>query len=453
MNSQREAEINYLEQYYEKPGSHIVVIYGEHGIGKTALTMNFVSGKDYVYLLATNESERSLCSQFARELEMEGAELPEYPSFTQIWEEILRVRSRKKVIILDEFQNLVKNSDTFMNELVGLVKKSFDQQEVLVLLCSSTVGWVENSMIRKMGRAALELAGLLKLKELPFKTLRGAYSVYSFEECVRMYAVLGGIPAYWNCFDKELSIEENICRTIIDPAGVLYHEAQRLVGEELRELVVYNTILSAMAQGRNKLNELYRHTGFSRAKISVYLKNLMELELVEKVFSFDTEGRANSQKGIYRIKNSFVEFYYTFVYPHQGKLTTMTPAQFYDSYIRKSIDSFCNRCFKNLCLEYLDRQGSYSRKGEWLGKTGNLDLVLQNENQEATIGLCSFDKAVTLEDYEWFLFCAGKAKIVPDHIEIFSGVGFDKPLLAEEKRNRILTLNLLENLRFEEEMR
>ena len=28
---------------------------------------------------------------------------------------------------------------------------------------------------------------------------------------------------------------------------------------------------------------MYAHTGFSRAKISVYLKNLMELELVEKV--------------------------------------------------------------------------------------------------------------------------------------------------------------------------
>ncbi len=450
MNSQRDAEKKYLEQYYEKSGSHIVVIYGEHGIGKTALTMSFASDKDSVYLFVANESERSLCYQFAKELKTEGTNLPEYPTFTQIWEQILRVRSRKKVIILDEFQNLVKNSDTFMSELVGLVKRTFDQQEVFVLLCSSTVGWVENSMIRKIGKAALELSGLLKLKELPFATLRGAYASLDIAECIRMYAVLGGIPAYWNCFDKELSIEENICRTIINPTGALYHEAGRLVGEELRELVVYNTILSAMAQGRNKLNELYRHTGFSRAKISVYLKNLMELELVEKVFSFDTEGRANSQKGIYRIKNSFVEFYYTFVYPHQGKLYTMTDRQFFDSYIRKGFDSFCNRCFRNLCMEYLERQGNYSKKGEWLGKTGNIDLVFQNENKETTIGLCSFDKPVTLEDYEWFLFCAGKAKLVPDHIEIFSGVGFDKPLWAEEKRNRILTLNLLEALDFEE---
>ena len=55
-----------------------------------------------------------------------------------------------------------------------------------------------------------------------------------------------------------------------------------------------------MARDCNKLNDIYRHTGFSRAKISVYLKNLMELDLAEKVYSYDTEGRSDTQKGIYR---------------------------------------------------------------------------------------------------------------------------------------------------------
>ena len=47
---------------------------------------------------------------------------------------------------------------------------------------------------------------------------------------------------------------------------------------------------------------MYAHTGFSRAKISVYLKNLMELELVEKVLP-----------GTYEICNAFVRFYFVSV--------------------------------------------------------------------------------------------------------------------------------------------
>lgn len=55
------------------------------------------------------------------------------------------------------------------------------------------------------------------------------------------------------------------------------------LSEELRETAVYNTILATIADEKNgKLNAMYARTGFSRAKISVYLKNLMELELVEK---------------------------------------------------------------------------------------------------------------------------------------------------------------------------
>ena len=47
-------------------------------------------------------------------------------------------------------------------------------------------------------------------------------------------------------------------------------------------------------------------------KETVYLKNLMQLEIVEKVFSVDTEGRDNTKKGIYQIRHPYVHFYYTF---------------------------------------------------------------------------------------------------------------------------------------------
>lgn len=36
--------------------------------------------------------------------------------------------------------------------------------------------------------------------------------------------------------------------------------------------------------GRNKLNDIHEYTGYGRDKISVYLKNLIAREIVEKYF-------------------------------------------------------------------------------------------------------------------------------------------------------------------------
>ena len=72
----------------------------------------------------------------------------------------------------------------------------------------------------------------------------------------------------------------------------------------------------AIAKGENKLNDLFLYTGYSRPKISVYMKNLSHFDIVEKVVSFETGGWDNAKKGIYRIKDTYVNFFYRFVYPH-----------------------------------------------------------------------------------------------------------------------------------------
>ena len=77
---------------------------------------------------------------------------------------------------------------------------------------------------------------------------------------------------------------------------------------------MYNTILSAIARGKNKLNDLFLDTGYSRAKISVYMKNLSHFDIVEKVVSFETGGWENAKKGVYQIKDTFVNFWFKFVF-------------------------------------------------------------------------------------------------------------------------------------------
>ena len=57
-----------------------------------------------------------------------------------------------------------------------------------------------------------------------------------------------------------------------------------------------------------------------------------KLEIVEKVFSFDTEGRDNTQKGIYQIKHPYVHFYYRYLFPNQTKIMFWETDEFYDQF-------------------------------------------------------------------------------------------------------------------------
>ncbi len=341
----------------------------------------------------------------------------------------------KQILIIDEFHYMVKGGDAFVPELLAFLGQRLSNQQVMVILATSASGWVENSMIKKMGSAAHSLNGLLKVHEMKFEEMRRIYKGYSRAEALQNYAVLGGIPGLWNSFSEKLGTGENIIQFMLAKESRLYDAVSLILSEELREPAVYNTILAAMARGCNKLNDIYRHTGFSRAKISVYLKNLMELDLVEKVFSFETEGYENAQKGIYRISNHYVRFYFRFLYPNLSLLENISPQDFYERAIADGFPEFMEESYRKICREAL-MEGTVS-VGEWIGKEGNLDIVARDVRGNMIVAGCSYARRVTYEDYEWLQFCAEKARVKPSRIILFGEQGFDGRLRDEEVAGRV----------------
>lgn len=449
----RGAELEQLNHYYDREGSQIVVVYGQKHIGKTALVKEFVKDKHASFYVARACSEKEQVYQWSRELGTKDSMQP-HTSFDSIFMALTENDAEKSVLVVEEFQNTVKAGPAFMKELTTFINREWENREVLVLLCTSSVGWVENSMLKKIGEAAYELSGLLKIKELRFRDCAAFFPNYTKEQCIEIYAVLGGLPGMWACFDDTLTVKENIIRTILKRNGSLCHDGERLLTEDLREPAVYNTILASIAEGRHKLNDLHLHTGFSRAKISVYLKNLMELELVEKVFSFDTEGYDNVQKGIYRISNRFTHFYFKFIYPHLSSLEFMDEEAFYASFIAPELKSYVAEYFIDVCKEHLEDMNEagelpfiYDRAGEWIGKVGTIDIVAQNEENNTLLVHCNYDKPMMpYEEYEKLLYCAKKAKLEAEYVYLYSVGNFDEKLSLEARVKENLTLVSLKEL-------
>ena len=449
----RTTELGYLNNYYDRDGSQILIVYGQKHIGKTALVREFMKDRPGYYYLAKACSEREQAYQWGRQLAHDGYIVEKFPTFQEIFEKISRRATGKKVVVIDEFQNIVRASDAFMKDLVAFVHSQWNRDNVMVILISSSIGWIENSMITRIGEAAYELSGLLKIKEMPFADIVELFPNFRIEQCVEAYAILGGIPGLWNQFDDRLTIQQNICRNILDSNSFLYEEGERILTDQLREPGVYNTIMASIAAGAHKLNDLYLHTEFSRAKISVYLKNLIELELVEKVFSYDTAGKENVQKGIYRISHPFVDFFYTYMYPHLSDLQMLSVGEFYNHYIMRDFRRYVSGYFKLVCRQHLARLGERHRLpidcgtiGEWIGKAGSLDIIAQDQEGRTLIGLCNWEKPMTYEDYENLLLYAKKAKISADYIYMYTAFRFDEKLNLEAKVKSNLKLVQISDL-------
>lgn len=443
----RTSELQYLNEHYEKEENQVVVLYGTGEIGKTALLKKFCEDKPHYFYYARSCSEREQRYQWGKELNQNGITVSRYPEFTEILEKLTEQQDDGMILVIEEFQNLIRLCPHFITELLAFLHDEKKSGRILLILSSSAVGWVENRMIGKLGEAAYEISGLLKLKELKFEDMTSYFPHFSIRQCIETYSILGGFPGLWRYFDDSLSVQENIINTMVKSSGGLHEAARKFVEEDLRELSVYNTILSAIAGGNCKLNDIFLHTEYSRAKISVYLKNLMEPGIVEKVFSVDTEGRENSRKGIYRICNRFVQFYYRFLYPNMTELETESPLVFYEKRIAPGLREYTSGHFREICLQYLEKKNeegklplSFVKCGEWVGKNGTVDIVAEDETGNILVGFCSRGRSImTYEEYGEYLDLLKQAELDADCIYLFSMEGFDEKLTLEAKVRRNLS--------------
>ncbi len=450
----RRNELNQLATYYGRDKSQIVVLYGQKYMGKSALLKEFMADKPGFYYRSEPVSEREQRYRFGLFFASLGIKTLKFPEYSDIFKCFAGKKTQKKVIVIDEFQNIVKTAPDFMDKLISFVHSSWNEQEFFIVLCSSSVSFVENDMVSRIGEAAFELSGFIKLKELGFKELREYFSLYTNDECAVVWAILGGVPGLWSMFDDKLSVKENIIRNIIDKGGALHNVAEELVNAELRETGVYNTILASLSEGIRKLNDLHEHTEFSRAKISVYIKTLMEFEFVTKVFSMDTDGRDNAKKGVYDIAHHFLDFYYTFMFNNSSLLDMLSPEEFYALHVAQDLKSFTGKYFKDICMEYMKALNDRNRLpikaerfGTWVGKQGTIDIIATDAAGSNIVAVCVYDKPmVTYNDYENLLDLSRQAEVSPDHVYLFSGSGFDEKINLESKIGKNLKPVLLDRI-------
>ncbi len=449
----RTAQMRSLNENYEAQGNSIVLLYGRDGCEKEAMLRIYLQDKRHFYYHARQASQLEQYRQMAAEVENSYDVKLQKGTYNEIFNRVKSGDATKLVVIIDEFQYIVKKDPEFMDSVIKLKEKKLYPGPVQIILASSDVAWVEQEMTAFLGERTKKIKETIKLEDLSFLDLVRAYPSLSVAEVVRIYGVIGGVSAYVSRWNPKVDFRTNICRNVLSPYGWMHHEAEHYISLRLRELSVYETILAAIAAGNRKLNDLYHLTGFSRAKISVYLKNLMEIDVIEKVDSFETGGARNTQKGLYQIRDHFVNFWFRFIYPHLSDLYMLKPEEFYDLYIAPDIDEYMNRYFVRVCVEYMELMNRVDKLpikvvklGTWIGKQGTVDIVAQDAVRNTIVGSCNWSKPMmTAADVAGLAQTLKKARLSPKHIFLFTATEFAPEVLAlTDKDERFVPIDMKE---------
>ncbi|MBQ7199831.1 MAG: ATP-binding protein [Eubacterium sp.] len=420
----REKELKQLESCFKKNENDIMILYGREGVGKTTLVKEFAKGKVVIYYQARELSEKEQCRYFDKKKE-------------EIAQFLLSPANEKCCFVIDEFDLMQKGYKDFFKDFMSYLQ-TLPIGQVMILLVSSSVQWIENKMAEEAPELIGEISALIKLREFTFMEMVDRFPNSSTEEIITVYGILGGVPEYLDLWNPKESAKKNIIRLFLSNHALLRKEPSRFLKTVLRELPYYNTILSVLAEDEPKLNYLYNRTGFSRAKISVYIKNLIQLDVASKIFSFEPDKKDAVQKGLYGITDSLLEFYFKLIYPNISDLGVLSPDDFYAKYIKDELVTLMEKSYIRVCREFMDLMSRYDRLPEkfgaftsMYGKTGFIPLVSRSENGKILIGDCKWSaKPMSMKDFEGLLDRTNQLGHEADYYYLFSRAGFTPELAA-----------------------
>ena len=397
----REGELDFLERAWGSDRAEFIVVYGRRRVGKTALMQAFCDGRPHTFWVASLSSETLLRQGFTQALwQSIHPESPE-PGFTyESWERAFQAMGElaadhRHVVVIDEFPYLV-NADS---SIPSVLQKVWDQHlqhgRLMLVLSGSHIGMMEREVMAYRAPLYGRRTGQIRLRPLPLRVAADFFPRYSPVQQVEAYGVLGGIPAYLTQFDDREPLLANIERYILNPRSYLYLEPQFLLREELREPRNYFAILQAIALGRTRLNEIAQATGLGRQPVSRYLAILQELHLVERRVPVTEPRPEKSRRGIYRLRDPFLRFWFRFVAPHFSVLEgghTDPVARF----VAENLTSFIGIVFEDLCREWVMEQGVMGRLplvperiGAWWARDEEIDVVAVGEDT-ALFGECKW---------------------------------------------------------------
>lgn len=354
----RERELGQLRSRYQSGRFECVIVYGRRRIGKTELIKEFTRDKPAILFSAVENNIGKNVAALSAGIATyrNGTEgnaagpVPVFANFSDAIEEVFRLAERERLIcVIDEYPYLVKADASVSSVLQHAIDRHKDTSRLMFILSGSSMSFMERQVLGYQSPLYGRRTAQIKLEPFDYATARRFVPAMSHEDAAVVYGLTGGVPQYLLQIDDELGIEENLRRNILDPSCYLFEEPAKLLQEELRKPYEYNGIIEAIASGASRFNDIALGSHIDAHTLSPYLRNLIDLGLVERETPFD---RPASRKAVYRIRDSFFRFWYRYV-PTYMTLIQFGHADVAAAQVMADLPRFMGPVFEGMCRQWL----------------------------------------------------------------------------------------------------
>ncbi len=449
----RENELRKLNKRYAGNTFECIVIYGRRRVGKTALINEFCKDKKNIYFSAldTTASENlKILSQAIYSCQNpNGSRAPVFDSFDNAFAEITRMSERERIVfVIDEYPYLAKAEKSISSRLQHLIDHVWSNHNIYLILCGSSMSFMEYQVLGYESPLYGRRTAQFKIEPLTYRETAAFHEKLDEEQNALIYGITGGVPHYINKLHVKNDIDEAVLENIFDQTSYLFEEPENLLKQELREPAVYNSMITAIAEGASRLNEIATKTGLETGPCTKYLKSLADLGIVRKETPVTEKV---GKKSVYLLADNLFRFWYRFVPQNIVAINSGRIADMYDRVIKKNIPDYMGLVFEKMCKDYLIYYADQlpillKDVGQWWGtdaatrKQVQIDIVgTPVEGKEYIIGSCKFrNERIGVDELELLRSYArvfGKGSKY--HFYIFSKGGFTEGLKDLEQNGEV----------------
>jgi len=455
----RNEELEFLEKEYNRNTSSLVVLYGRRRVGKTALIAEFIKNKKAVYFLAAEEMEAQNRAVFKNIVaEQIGSELLMNVSADN-WDIVFKAwitspAEGKKLMVIDEFQYLGKANSAFPSIFQRIWDTVLKDENVMVIICGSLISMMESQTLSYSSPLYGRRTGQIKLKQIPFLYYHEFFPGKSEKELIEYYAITGGVPKYIELFYDSPDIYTAIKDNIVSKSSFLYDEPNFLLQREVGEIGSYFSLIKTIASGNAKLSKISSALELKQTGITKYLKTLINLDILEREVPVTEDDPETSKKGLYKIKDNFMLFWFKFIFPNIHYIESGNAKTAMQKIRANFIDSHAAFVYEDVCIEKMWRLNaentwgfSFDKAGRWWNNSVEIDIAaIDTTGDDIIFGECKYKKNKTGADVlngliEKAAQVDWKRNNRNNHFILFSAGGFTDELIkiAETRNDLILT--------------
>ncbi len=354
----RSEELKELKDRYSTDTTEIISVLGRRRVGKSQLIFNSYQDFDGVVISYECSDTSYYDNLIAINKLIQKTFDNEYLNFSSLYDVLMFLQkesSRQKILfVIDEYPYMRngKATDSEIKNAIDDFDKLNKKNPFKFILCGSAV-----DVMNILDDAKMPLHGrfnkIIRLFPLNYLYSSLFFEQASYEDKVKYYAVLGGVPYFLKQINPQLSFEDNIINLFFSSNALLKTELENQINGEINKVEKATSILNILKEKILSYTDILQvfKASFPNGEIDYPLNKLLSMRIVEKIFVEQNNGK---KKPYYRIVDNAIAFYYSFLIQSFANKLLFTDKEYYEEFIKdKLLHSYVPHMFENIGYQFV----------------------------------------------------------------------------------------------------